>query len=1068
MIRPFRFAATLAAAAALVLGTSARISRAEAGPGSTVAYRGSASFQPREEAEGPYQLDKLLIASKAILNVTDYYVDPSRIDARQMFVGALQAMERTVAEVMVDGDARSDKVKVTVGSASREFNIQGLDTVWKMRTLLGEVMAFVQEHLVAHEDLKQIEYSASNGFLQRLDPHSLILEPRQYRDMKVTTRGEFGGLGFVITMRDGNLTVVRVLRNTPAQKAGVRAKDVINKIEEQSTINMDLNDAVDRLRGRPNTKVAITISRGGWTEPKRLQLTREVINYETVSQAKLLEGGIGYVRLSQFSGNTTRDMRAAIEEQTKQAGGQLKGFVLDLRGNPGGLLDQATDVSDVFLSRGTIVKTVGDGSKQKVREVREAGADRDDLADLPLVVIVNSTSASASEIVAGALKNNGRALVIGRQTFGKGSVQQLFEFVEPGSKSEEGALKLTTAQYLTPGDISIQEIGITPDVLLLPGRVQRDQVTFFAPPRAMGEADLDGHFTNPGGQKEEAAATPRRTAEKPAVELRYVLEEKNGKGGGAHAADLEITAEQAEDEASEANPDELVEDYQIQFARDLMARAPFNERAKLLDAAKGLVQERKVQEAERLRKRLAALGVDWSASVPAGTPRATVTVTPSGDREVKAGETVRWTVTVENHGDAPFRQLRAWAVSEKNFLLDRREFVFGTVPPGEKRSWSVPIKLPKGFDSRRDEVTLHFEAAGGKAPPDARTTLNVVEIPKPIFAFSLQVDDAKGGNGDGLPQRGETFTVRIDVRNEGPGAAGEKTYVSLKNLGDEKAFIVKGREVLGALAPGEAKTASLEIDLRKGSKAETLPLRVAIVDEKNDEWTQEKVEFPIFVDALAATPAKGAVKVEVGEALLRSGASASAAPIATARRGAILPTDARVGDFYRVEWKKGRFAFAAEADVKPATGYRQGAIASAWQHEPPRITLDPDPSRGAPAVDAATWRLSGVATIPPSSDPDARLRDVFVFVNEKKVFFKVVPDTQTSPKMEFTTEIPLKPGNNLVTVFAREDEDFQTRRSFYVLRRAPAQQASQAAPPAAPPAHGAPPAQPGQPVQAAK
>ena len=1051
MIRPFRIVATLAAAAALFLGTSARISKAEAGAASTVAYRGSGTFQPKVDEQGPYQLDKLLIASKAILNVTDFYVDPTRIDPKQMFVGALQAMERTVAEVMVDGDATSPKVKVTVGTASREFQIQGLDTVWKMRTLLGEVMSFVQQHLVAHEDLKQIEYSASNGFLQRLDPHSLILEPRQYRDMKVTTRGEFGGLGFVITMRDGNLTVVRVLRNTPAQKAGIRAKDLINKIEEQSTINMDLNDAVDRLRGRPNTKVSITVSRAGWTEPKRLQLTREVINYETVSQAKLLDGGVGYVRLSQFSGNTTRDLQAAVEEQAQAAGGALKGFVLDLRGNPGGLLDQATDVSDVFLSRGTIVKTVGDGSKQKVREVREAGADRDDLADLPLVVIVNSSSASASEIVAGALKNNGRALVIGRQTFGKGSVQQLFEFVEPGSKDEEGALKLTTAQYLTPGDISIQEIGITPDVLLLPGRVQKDQVTHFAPPRAMGEADLDGHFTNPVGEKEGAAAAPRRTAEKPALELRYVLDEKVAKGaanGHANAADLEISAEQAEDEASEANPDEFVEDYQIQFARDLLGRAPFAERAKLLEAAKGLVQERRAQEEERLRKRFASLGIDWSAGTSRGTPRANVTVTPSGDREVRAGETVRWTVTVENVGDAPFRQLRAWTTSEKNFLLDRREFVFGTIAPGEKRTWSVPVKLPRGFDSRRDEVTVHFEGAGGKAPADVKTTLHVVEIPKPVFAFSLQVDDSKGGNGDGLPQRGESFTVKIDVRNAGPGASGEKTYVSLKNLGDEKAFILKGRDVLGAMAPGETKTASLQIDLRKGSKVETLPLRVAIVDEKNDEFTQEKVEFAIAPDATATQPAKGAVRVEVEEALLRSGASASATPIATARRGAILPFDARVGDFYRVEWKKGRFAFAAEPDVKPAKGYRQGTIAAAWQHEPPRITLDPDPSRGAPAVDGATYRLTGVAAIPPSSDPEARLRDVFVFVNEKKVFFKVVPENQTSPKMEFTADIPLKPGNNLVTVFAREDEDFQTRRSFYVLRRGPTQ-AAQAAQPAA-------------------
>ena len=1051
MIRPFRIVATLAAAAALFLGTSEGISKAEAGAASTVAYRGSGTFQPKPDEQGPYQLDKLLIASKAILNVTDFYVDPTRIEPKQMFVGALQAMERTVAEVMVDGDASSEKVKVTVGSASREFPIQGLDTVWKMRTLLGEVMSFVQQHLVAHEDLKQIEYSASNGFLQRLDPHSLILEPRQYRDMKVTTRGEFGGLGFVITMRDGNLTVVRVLRNTPAQKAGIRAKDFINKIEEQSTINMDLNDAVDRLRGRPNTKVAITVSRAGWTEPKRLQLTREVINYETVSQAKLLDGGIGYVRLSQFSGNTTRDLQTAIEEQAAAAGGALKGFVLDLRGNPGGLLDQATDVSDVFLSRGTIVKTVGDGSKQKVREVREAGADRDDLADLPLVVIVNSSSASASEIVAGALKNNGRALVIGRQTFGKGSVQQLFEFVEPGSKDEEGALKLTTAQYLTPGDISIQEIGITPDVLLLPGRVQKDQVTHFAPPRSMGEADLDGHFTNPGGEKESAAAAPRRTAEKPAFELRYVLDEKVAKGAGAangHSGDLEISAEQAEDEASEANPDEFVEDYQIQFARDLLGRAPYAERAKLLEAAKGLVQERRTQEDERLRKRFAVLGIDWSAGASRGAPRANVTVTPSGDREARAGDTVRWTVTVENVGDSPYRQLRAWTTSEKNFLLDRREFVFGTIPPGEKRSWSVQVKLPRGFDSRRDEVTLHFEGADGKAPADVKTTFHVVEIPKPVFAFSVQVDDSKGGNGDGLPQRGESFTVKIDVRNAGPGASGEKTYVSLKNLGDEKAFIVKGRDVLGAMAPGETRTASLQIDLRKGSKTETLPLRVAVVDEKNDEFTQEKVELPIAADATSTQPAKGSIRVEAAEAILRSGASASAAPIATAKRGAILPFDARVGDFYRVEWRKGRFAFAAEPDVKPAKGPRQGTIAAAWQHEPPRITLDPDPSRGAPVVDGATYRLTGVAAIPPSSDPDARLRDVFVFVNEKKVFFKVVPENQTSPKMEFSADIPLKPGNNLVTVFAREDEDFQTRRSFYVLRRG-ATQAAQAAQPAA-------------------
>ena len=591
-------------------------------------------------------------------------------------------------------------------------------------------------------------------------------------------------------------------------------------------------------------------------------------------------------------------------------------------------------------------------------------------------MIVNSSSASASEIVAGALKNNGRALIIGRQTFGKGSVQQLFEFVEPGSKDKdgEGALKLTTAQYLTPGDISIQEIGITPDVLLPPGSRAEGPGDPLRAAALHGRGGPRRPLHQPGrreGERRRRAAPHRREAGVRAA-LRARREGGEGGAGAAngHSGDLEISAEQAEDEASEANPDEFVEDYRIQFARDLLGRAPFAERAKLLEAAKGLVQERRAQEDERLRKRFAVLGIDWSAGAePRGAAR-------ERDRHAvgRSRGAGRRHGALDRHrrergrlaatgscapGPPPRRTSSSIGVSSSS----------ARSRPGEKRSWSVHVKLPRGFDSRRDEVTLHFEGAEGKAPADVKTTFHVVEIPKPVFAFSLQVDDSKGGNGDGLPQRGESFTVKIDVRNAGAGPSGEKTYVSLKNLGDEKAFIVKGRDVLGAMAPGETRTASLQIDLRKGSKTETLPLRVAVVDEKNDEFTQEKVEFPIAADATATQPAKGSIRIEAAEAILRSGASASATPIATAKRGAILPFDARVGDFYRVEWRKGRFAFAAEPDVKPAKGSRQGTIAAAWQHEPPRITLDPIRSRGAPVVDGATYRLSGVAVIPPSSDP---------------------------------------------------------------------------------------------------
>src|SRR5512133_2078915 len=324
MIRPFRLLATVAAILALALGVTARFVRAEGDSApAAVAYRGAVPVHAKTEDSGEYRLDRLPILSRVILSVKDNYVDPARFEPKQMVVSALESVEKTVAEAMVQGDAKSPKLTLTVGEAQRELDISGVDSIWKIRTVLGEAMGFIQEHLVAHKELREIEYAAVNGMLSTLDPHTVLLEPKFFKEMKLQTRGEFGGLGFVIAMRDGNLTVVKVLKNTPAQRSGVKGKDVIQKIEEQSTINMDLQDAVDRLRGKPQTKVTITIMRAGWPEPKRLHLTREVIQVETVAQAHLLEGNVGYVKLSQFSANTTRDLMGEIRKQLDASGGKL-------------------------------------------------------------------------------------------------------------------------------------------------------------------------------------------------------------------------------------------------------------------------------------------------------------------------------------------------------------------------------------------------------------------------------------------------------------------------------------------------------------------------------------------------------------------------------------------------------------------------------------------------------------------------------------------------------------------------------------------------------------------------
>jgi carboxyl-terminal processing protease len=1055
-------ALTLASASVV---TYALFSKADAEPRVLSVARAAASERSGDDAD--YPLDQLPIFSTAIHYVSENYVEPKRIDPKAMVVAALDMIEKTVAEVMVDGDPKTGKLTLTVGTASRPIDVSTVDSIYKVRVVMGEVVSFIQQHLVAHKGLREIEYAATNGMLSTLDPHSILLDPKMYKEMRLQTKGEFGGLGFVIAMRDGNLTVVRVLKGTPAQKAGIRAKDVITKIGEQSTINMDLQDAVDRLRGRPATRVAITVNRTGWPDAKRFDLAREVISVETVPQAKLLAGGVGYVKLSQFSANTTRDLQAAIAQQRTQNGGQLKGLVLDLRGNPGGLLEQAISVSDLFLSEGVIVKTVGDG--MKLHEVKEARADRDDQTSLPLVVIVNNSSASASEIVAGALKNNNRALVIGRQTFGKGSVQVLNDFADPVKPSDQAAIKLTVAQYLTPGDVSIQEVGVTPDVLLLPGRALKDAVNFFAPPRMMGEVDLEKHFTNPAdaqlsqAELEKRAQERRDRTEKAALELRYLLDEKEDHIAKALKADAkreaaarahaetgvdELTPEQQEDEDLDANPDEVVEDYQMRFARDLLVRAQFPDRARLLEAAKGFVAERKAEEEKRLEARLGALGVDWSLASAQGTPRAFVSVSPAPGKAATAGETMPWTVTVENRGDGALRRLRAWTLVDKAPLFDRREFVFGLVKPGEKRSWTVPVKLPKGMDSRHEDVRIHFEEEDGHAPSDTSTALDVLEVPKPQFAFSAQVDDAApGGDGDGLVQRGEEFTLRIDVRNSGSGTSGDKTYVSLKNLADEKVFIKKGRVVVGAIKAGESKTALLQLEVKKGLKPDQVPLRLMVIDEKLDEFVSERLELPVAPDGKAPAPASGGVRVTVAQAILHAGAAADAPPVAIAKKGTVLPVSARAGDLWKVEWAKGRtgWALASEVETAPAPkpGLASGA-AEVWQREPPRIALAPDPAKGAPVVTTDKLRIEGSASVPAGvAGARTRLRDVFVFANDQKVFFKVVPTENAASKMEFAADVPLKAGNNVVTVYAREDEEYQARRTIFVYRRGPAEVAQQ-------------------------
>jgi carboxyl-terminal processing protease len=327
--------------------------------------------------------------------------------------------------------------------------------VYQYLRLFSDVLNIVQDNYVDKVDLKKLMYGAVSGMLRELDPHSSFLKPEEYKELQVETKGKFGGLGIEITMRDGVLTVVSPLEGTPADKAGMQAGDQIIKIDDQPTQDISLTEAVQKMRGPKGTKVKLTVIRKGERKPLEFDLTRDTISIQSVKW-RTLESGYGYVRISSFQSGTANDLRKALD-QLESDNHPLQGLVLDLRNDPGGLLDQAVEVADEFIDEGLIVYTGGRLENQKMRFEAHKNSKPH---NYPIVVLVNSGSASASEIVAGALQDHKRAIIMGEPTFGKGSVQTVIPL------SDGAALRLTTSLYYTPSGRSIQAKGIEPDILV--------------------------------------------------------------------------------------------------------------------------------------------------------------------------------------------------------------------------------------------------------------------------------------------------------------------------------------------------------------------------------------------------------------------------------------------------------------------------------------------------------------------------------------------------------------------------------------------------------------------------
>jgi len=968
-----------------------------------------------------YDLTRLSAVNETLDLIRKKYVDPSRVKPRQMFLSALDQVQQEVAQVIVLHDERSPTLKVRVDADEREFRVDNVQGPWDVSARLREVFAFLQSHLKDSEvDLREVEYAACNGMLRTLDPHSVFLSPEAFEEMNLSTSGHFGGLGIVISIRDQMLTIMRPMPGTPAGRSGLKRLDRITKINNESTLNMPLDDAVDRLRGKPGSKVTIWVHRdgdGGWANSKPFELVREEINIESVD-SRTLAPGVGYVRIKQFQASTADELDQALENLGKKQ--KLKGLVLDLRDNPGGLLDQAAKVADRFLERGVIVATVGGSEPRDEKIAQRRGTE----PPYPIVTIVNASSASASEIVAGALKNLDRSVIVGETTFGKGSVQLVFPRIAGGA-----ALKLTIAQYLTPGDVSIQGVGVTPDIEL--DRMTADplEMDLFRSEHRPRERDLMKSLSN-------GTAAP----EQPTMTLRYNFPlaerlEQLDRGGDTD--------------------DEFRLDFPTRFARDLVAQLPQGRRQDEVQAARPFVEKTQTVEMASLSEDLKKLGIDWETppkGLKAGPKASDYDVSVSTDRQgdaVTAGQPMQLRVSVTNKSSLPIYELRAVTKSDSGYY-DEKELLFGRVDPGKtvtaksplgwceaeghKPGSSAPVpndaqrvcRLPMNAVTRQDVLKVRFSAEGGEPPPDAELRPTLKSLSQPLFAYSYQVADDRPGNGDGQLGRGEGATMYLTVKNVGPGRSYE-TQANLRNLTGDGLLLHNGRFDISNMNPGDTRQVAFTFDVLDGLKDNLVKVELSVADRDLGVVSSEKVSLPVASTGWTIEAAHDSLAVDA-PVKVRGQPLNAARVVGEIKKGSIVEEVGKYGDFAKVSLGGTRFGFVETQGLAQAAG-KKGKLAfePLLARSPPLLEVAP----GQLATREDHVRIEGTA-----HDQDQVL-DAYVFVGARKVFYQSNKKSTQPTKLDFGLDVTLNPGVNVINVVARESEDTATRHTIVVRRDGP-------------------------------
>jgi carboxyl-terminal processing protease len=748
--------------------------------------------------------DSLLIDS-IITIVQNYYVDEPRVDNRQLMESTLRSLHENDVAVLSSTSDRS--LRLTKGTDSMGFRFS---TRYTYDDLMRDAMR-TSQFLERHRPRDRSKKTPSGAFqflaamLASLDPHSNLLTPDEYRDLRQGTEGSFGGLGVVVGIQDDVLTVIKPLPKSPAARAGVSKFDRIMQIDGKSTFGTTLDDLVQYMRGEPGTKVNLFVLRDGDFAPRRLSLTREIIQVDSV-ESKLLPTGKGkilYSYIDSFSSRTAVELRDAMIKAQRDAD-PLAGVILDMRGNPGGLLDQAVKVADLFIDEGRILSTQG--------RTREYEMAKNNLYrfDYPLVILTNGDTASASEIVAGALRDHGRALVIGEPSFGKGSVQTVFEL--PG----EQALKLTIARYFTPKGISIQNTGIMPDIWLQPVQKAKENWNLLGDYRYKSERYLD-HSLDPG-----KARVANQHEEWKAF---YLLPEVTG--------------------ASKVPPKDIPLDFAQKLLTEIAGRdgVPMPKERLRSSYWKASASQFLRESLERLDSTTeqwlqSRSNVDWSETTKervAFDPRRIRFNIDLDDRfEIQEGQPALIPWRVKNLGKEAITRLSVFVTSNRN-NLGTSEVLIGKIEPGEELRGMVRYEIKATTKESPVRIRVGLARSGGPLTNlERHLIVEIKEGEVPRFDIAMKLTQETGGKAEGVLEAGEQARLEVTIRNNSSVSA-SMVEAKVANLAGKQIRVDERKLKVGPVEPGEVRVIRVPIQASLELTSEQLQLGVSVVSREQME-----------------------------------------------------------------------------------------------------------------------------------------------------------------------------------------------------------------------------------------